>query len=417
MRVETIDEENNTAERLRHALVDRLREQGAVRTAGVEAALRAVPRHLFAPTVPLEEAYADEVILTKHDETGRPISAASQPSVVAMMLERLQAEPGRRILEIGAGTGYNAALLAHLTGDDGHVVTIDLDEDIVDGARAALAAVDCRNTRVILGDGALGHPDGAPYDRVIATVGAWDLPPAWLEQLAPDGRLVVPMRLRGSVSRAITFERYAGRWVSQASDICGFVPLRGIADDARQTVRLAPDGAVTLQTHQDQSVDAAAIGNVLEQPSREAWTGVPLSPGESYQWLWLWLGCRMDNALSRMAVERSAIDSGLVRPLFGWGSMAIFGKDDLAYLTQRPVATDSARQAYEIGVIGHGPGAEELIHQATGAIRLWDRDYRHRTAHFEIQPGGDRKESERFEHADGRFVFDRPHNRLIVSWV
>ncbi len=126
--------------------------------------------------------------------------------------------------------------------------------------------------RVVLGDGALGNTDGAPYDLIIATVGAWGLPSAWLEQLAPDGRLVVPLRLRGSVSRSIVFERVNGRWPSTRSEMCTFMPLRGIADDARRIISLTLDRAVTLQTHREQTVGAAVLTGVLDQPC-------PISPG------------------------------------------------------------------------------------------------------------------------------------------
>ncbi|MGH3167705.1 MAG: methyltransferase domain-containing protein, partial [Trebonia sp.] len=145
------------ADHLRDALVDQLLETGAVRTPRVEAALRAVPRHVFVPDAPLRRAYADDVVQTKVDSDGIPISAASQPSIVGVMLEQLAVAPGMRVLEIGAGTGYNAGLLAHLAGDGGSVVTLDVDEDIVDGARAALAEAGFPGVTVILGDGALGY--------------------------------------------------------------------------------------------------------------------------------------------------------------------------------------------------------------------------------------------------------------------
>ena len=121
------------AEQLRDALVDELLEAGMVRTPRVEMAMRTVPRHVFLPGTPLRRAYANEVVQTKRDADGVPISAASQPSIVGAMLEQLGVSPGMRILEIGAGTGYNAALLAYLTGDRGEVVTVDVDDDIVAG--------------------------------------------------------------------------------------------------------------------------------------------------------------------------------------------------------------------------------------------------------------------------------------------
>jgi len=401
----------DAAERLRDALTGRLREQGTVRTDRVEAALRAVPRHLFVPAVPLHEAYADDPVYTKHDGSGASISAASQPSIVAMMLEQLQVEPAARVLEIGAGTGYNAALLAHLAGDGGRVTTIDVDEDIVAGARSALAAAGAQDVSVILGDGALGHPDGAPYDRIIATVGAWDLPRAWLEQLAPSGRLVVPLRLRGSVSRSIVFERDGAHWRSRASSMCTFMPLRGIADDARRSVALTPDGSVTLKTHQEQAVDAAALAGALAHPPIEAWTGVLFGASDSFEWLDLWLACTMDSGLSRMTVQRSAVERGLVRPQFGWGAMAAPSGGSLAYLSLRPVERDGVPgRLHEVGVIGHGPSGEELAGRVAHQIRAWDRDFRSRTVSIEIQPAG------AGERISGQFEFDTPNNRLGISW-
>ncbi|MGH3800269.1 MAG: methyltransferase, FxLD system, partial [Pseudonocardiaceae bacterium] len=411
--VTTMTEETpaTTAERLRHELADHLRDQGTMRTERVEAAVRAVPRHEFVPAVSLEEAYADQPVHTKHDGYGASISAASQPTIVAMMLEQLQVEPGHRVLELGAGTGYNAGLLAHQAGEGGQVTTIDVDDDIMEGARSGLAAAGFENVRVILGDGALGDADGAPYDRIIATVGAYGVPAAWLEQLAPDGRLVVPLRLRGSVSRSIAFERAGGSWRSIGSEMCTFMPLRGIADDARHMVSLTSDGAVTLQTNQEQVVDAAALSGVLDQPSTEAWTGVKFRGPESQEYMDLWLACTMDNALSRMPVAQSAFDSGLVKKPFR--HMAVTEKGDLAYLIVRPVecAADGG-QLYEVGVIGHGPGGDELTGRVVDEIRTWDRDYRSRTVAFEIQPAG----AEPIESAPGQFAFDTPLHRLVIAW-
>ena len=177
---------------LHQALVDGLKSMGCIRTPAVEAAFRTVPRHLFLPGVPLDRVYSDQAIPTKRQD-GRPISSSSQPAVMAVMLEQLGLEPGHRVLEIGAGTGYNAALMAWLVGETGQVVTVDIDDDIVAGARAHLAAAGFDWVRVVCGDGALGYPDAAPYDRIILTVGAWDIAPAWIEQLRPGGRLLLPL--------------------------------------------------------------------------------------------------------------------------------------------------------------------------------------------------------------------------------
>jgi protein-L-isoaspartate(D-aspartate) O-methyltransferase len=395
-------------------LADLLRADGVVSSQRVDEAVRVVPRHMFVPSVPLQQAYADDVVHTKRDSAGVAISAASQPRIVAMMLEQLGVEPGQRVLEIGAGTGYNAALLAHLVGEHGQVTTIDVDDDIVAGARAALATAGCSNVRVVLGDGAFGCPDGAPFDRLIATVGAWDLPPAWPEQLVPGGRLVAPMRVRGSVTRSITFERAGDCWRSRDSEMCGFMPLRGIAADPRRAIALTPDGDVTLEVHPEQTVDEDALAGVLEQPRDEQWTGVRLGPQESAEWMWLWLACTLPNTLSRMPLQPSAIASGLVRSMFGWGTMATTDNRTLAYLTLRDTNSDGGSGTgrwCEIGVIGHGPGGADLAGRLVDQIRVWDRDYRTRSPRFAIQPAG------AADRITGQFVFDLPLNRLTVDWL
>ncbi|WP_281369064.1 methyltransferase, FxLD system [Phytohabitans rumicis] len=404
----------DTCDVLRFGLADLLRTEGVVSSHLIDSAVRTVPRHVFVPTVPLRQAYADDVVHTKRDSAGVAISAASQPRIVAMMLEQLGVEPGQRVLEIGAGTGYNAALLAHLVGDHGQVTTIDVDDDIVTGARAALDTAGCANVRVVLGDGAFGGPDDAPYDRVIATVGAWDVPPAWLEQLAPNGRLVVPMRVRGSITRSITFERAGDCWRSRDSEMCGFMPLRGIAADPRRTIALTPDGEVTLEVHPEQTIDQDALAGVLDRPRDEQWTGVCLGPQESAEWVWLWLACTLPNTLSRMPLQPSAIDRGLVRSMFGWGTMATTDHGALAYLTLRDTNPDrdaGVGRVCEIGAIGQGPGGADLARRLVDEIRRWDREYRTRTPHFAIQPAGTG------DPITGQFVFDLPLNRLAVDWV
>lgn len=267
--------EASTADRMRTQLIDQLVQEGRVRTPRVEEAMRTVPRHLFVPDAPLVKAYGNAPVNTKLDEAGLPISCASQPDIVAMMLEQLDAEPGQKILELGAGTGFNAGLLGYLVGEKGHVTTIDVDEDIVDGARAGLASADIHNVEVVLGDGAVGHASNAPYDRIVATVGAHAVPHAWLEQLAPGGRLLTPLRLRGSVSRTIAFENQDGTWRSVGSQMNTFMPLRqGIADDPRVYVSLDPDNTVTLVTNAEQKVDADALSDIFRKPRAKAWTGV-----------------------------------------------------------------------------------------------------------------------------------------------
>ncbi|MEW2384055.1 methyltransferase, FxLD system [Micromonospora sp. NPDC047707] len=397
---------------LRTELTDRLLAENVIRTPAVEEAMRQTPRHLFLPGVPLQQAYVDGPVYTKTDGRGTSISAASQPRIVAMMLEQLNAQPGHRVMEAGAGTGYNAALLAAIVGDAGHVVTIDVDDDLVAGARDHLAAAAVTNVEVVHGDGALGHPNGAPYDRIIATVGAWETPTAWLDQLAPGGRLVVPLRLRGAASRSIIFERHDGGWRDVGSELAVFMPLRGIGDDARRLVALTAEQDVTLQVHKDQDVDAAALVGVLDTERHEIWTEVLFPPMVPYEWMDLWLACRLDNAIMRMNAQPATIERGTVTPMFPWGAMATTRGADLAYLTIRPAppAADGSR-LYEVGVVGHGPGGKDLAQHVSKEIRTWNADYRSRVVRFDI-PGAPVEA----DPSVGRFVLPRPHHPITVTW-
>lgn len=398
---------------LRANLADRLRRD-TVQTPEVEAAIRDVPRHLFLPGMSLEQAYADDPVYTKHDG-GVSISAASQPRIVAMMLEQLHLEPGHRVLEVGAGTGYNAALMAAIVGASGHITAVDIDEDLVEGARAHLTAGGVTNVDVVLGDGAFGYLDGALYDRVIATVGAVETPTAWLDQLAPAGRLVVPLRLAGAASRSIIFERDQDGWISRGSEMCTFMPLRGVGDDARGTVDLTGTGAVTLQTHRDNShaTDPDTFIGVLDTPRYEAWTGVLFGPGESFEWLYLWLACALANPLMRMNVEPAAKERGLVSPMFPTVAMSTSAADgSLAYLTLRPAASapDGSRQ-YEVGVLGHGPTGQQLATHVGQQITRWDQGFRRSNVTFALPDAPPAAQPDA-----GRFVLHRPHHPITVTW-
>jgi protein-L-isoaspartate(D-aspartate) O-methyltransferase len=137
--------------------------------------------------VGIEDVYTDRAFPTKHAD-GRPISSSSQPAIMAIMLEQLALEPGQRVLEVGAGTGYNAALIAQIVGQGGQVVTIDIDEDLVSAARQHLAAAGFDRIHVRCSDGGYGYPEGAPFDRIILTASAWDISRACLSPTAVSCR-------------------------------------------------------------------------------------------------------------------------------------------------------------------------------------------------------------------------------------
>jgi len=200
------------------ALIARLRELIAVPEPVLDA-FDAVPRHVFLPGVDLATAYADEAVVT-HDEDGIPTSSSSQPSLMARMVHRLDVVPGARVLEIGAGTGYNAAIIDALGGE---VTSVELQPEVAEAARAHLAAAGSR-AEVITGDGA--DPPPGPFDRIVVTAGAWEIAPGLAGALADGGILVAPFRLN-AIEAVFALRRDGDRLHGEGALPCGFMPLRG----------------------------------------------------------------------------------------------------------------------------------------------------------------------------------------------
>lgn len=246
--------QNGAARRRNRQLVSHLVESGVLRDAAVAEAFQSVLRHHFLPGRRLAEVYEDTAIPTKTDEHGLALSSSSQPAIMALMLQQLELEPGQRVLEVGAGTGYNAALMGRLVSPEGAVYSLDIDEDVCAQARANLGSAGIENVRVLEADGAEGWPELAPYGRLIVTASVADLASAWLHQLVDGGRLVVPLALTGPTQLCVGFEKRGQRLVSDGLSSCGFLPLRG---------EMAFD------------VQLAEAERTLPLPGRPTWTSLP----------------------------------------------------------------------------------------------------------------------------------------------
>lgn len=209
-----------------------LRHEGLLHDERLAQSLLTTPREVFVPGFATEHGiaavYRDEAIATKWDARRQPISSSSQPAMMVMMIEALAIGVGARVLEIGAGTGYNAAILAQMVGSAGCVVSVELDDDVAAAARVSLAVIGSP-VEVVTGDGYLGWGAGAPYDAVIATASVQAPPRSWHEQLRPGGRMIAPVSL-GEVTDApqvvAAFDRTVGGFRSRRLIPAGFVPMR-----------------------------------------------------------------------------------------------------------------------------------------------------------------------------------------------
>lgn len=182
-------------------------------------AMRAVPRHLFVPEGLIEEAYGDYPLPIGHGQT------ISQPYIVALMTELLQLQPGHKVLEIGTGSGYQAAILAHVTTN---VFTIEIVEALADEARERLARFGITPERVICGDGYLGLPAHAPFDGIMVTAAPDHVPKPLLDQLRAGGRLVIPVGETFGHQELKVIEKREDGTLSESNIIpVRFVPLTG----------------------------------------------------------------------------------------------------------------------------------------------------------------------------------------------
>lgn len=366
---------------LRRALVDELKSKGAIRTPEVEEAFLAVPRHLFLPQVPPERAYSDEAIPTKLCD-GMPTSSSSQPAIMALMLEQLDLRPGHRVLEIGAATGYNAALIAHMVGGAGEVTTVDIDEDLVEDARRHLSAAGLERVGVLCADGVYGDPDGAPFDRIILTVATWDIAPAWMDQLEVDGRLVLPLQL-GGAEVSVAFERASSLLRSVSIMGCGFMPLRGALAVPERNLRLGPDGDVSLTLYSDLPIAHDTVYEWLTIPGHDLPTGVILRRRE-LDGLRAWMSVH-DPDVCNLDARAGAANSGIIpcinRATSGGShcfTCGLVAEDGLCLLVRSPQITESpvgssrtGPVASELSVRHFGPGGA-VRERLMGLIAEWD---------------------------------------------
>jgi protein-L-isoaspartate(D-aspartate) O-methyltransferase len=285
---------DDKAQSLLEALIAGLKDKGELADPRVEAAFRAVPRHYFLPELSLKEVYADEAVPVKRDTDGALLSSSSQPTMMAMMLRQLRLEPGHNVLEIGAGTGYNAAIMQHIVGDSGYVTTIDLDRDLAEQVERHLQSLGVANVRVVQADGAGGYAPHAAYDRIIATAGVWDIPRAWEEQLKSDGIIVAPLWLDAmQVSAAFHFGP-SGTLYSEDNLPCGFIRLRGAGAGPAVSRRLGSSSLI-LTSNQIDALDMASLHALMSEGVEHDLFELRLDASDYYHGFLPWLVLNVPN--------------------------------------------------------------------------------------------------------------------------
>ncbi len=206
-----------TSQRTRDRLISRLREEG-IRNSAVLEVMREVPRHIFVDEALASRAYEDTALPIGHGQT------ISQPYIVARMTEILLAEGvPDKVLEVGTGSGYQAAVLARLVPQ---VYSVERIEAFLRAARERFRMLELRNIRLKHSDGSWGWPEHAPYEGIIVTAAPEEVPSALLDQLAPGGRLVMPLGPRGDQA-LILIVRKAGGFERTDIERVSFVPLLG----------------------------------------------------------------------------------------------------------------------------------------------------------------------------------------------
>ena len=403
--------EADRATEIRHALADKLVADRRITSPAVARAFRIVPRHLFVPDgTPLEVAYNDaNSVAIKQDADGVVISSTSAPFIQARMIEQADLGPGMIVLEIGSG-GYNAALVAEVVGSSGHVVSVDIDQEVVDMARTRLAATGYgERVTVVTVDAEHPVPQlDSPVDAIVVTVGAWDIAPAWLNQLADGGTIVVPLRMNG-VSRSNAFRRTADHWESRSAEVCGFVPMQGEGAHAERVFLLPDPNGHHVKLRFDSAdvpADMSLLDGVLATDRVETWSGVTIKNGVSFADLHLWFASFLPG-FCKLAAEDGTT---LAAERGSWFPFGVVRGDSFAYLAVRKTSDGTGA---EFGTRAYGRSADRAATPLVNSIKDWDQRARGRAEPtFAYWPNGTSQPEFGAETA----VVTKTHGLVSISW-
>ncbi len=402
----------------RARLASELRHHGPPLSASVYEAFARVPRHVFVPEMEPAAAYRDEAFVIKCGPDGLPVSSSSQPAMMAIMLDQLGLEPDHRVLEIGTGTGYNAAVMSAVVGPGGEVVTIDIDPELVARAGSSLLAAGYDTVTVKCADGGYGDPEGAPFDRIIVTAGAWDIAPAWLSQLGSGGRLVLPLSIRG-IQLSVGLQRAGEVWLSTSAWRCGFVRMLGAFAGPEEVITLGGPSALAFQISDGCPVDAQALRAALA--GSEAFdepVSVALATVADVADLDLWLTMTAAE-LDRLTVVSAPGGWSRLAPVPPFGALAGSategGELGIAMLIPADLSRPEPGADWSGAVVrGLGPGGPDLaVHLAALCARWADLGRPGaQDLGMLVWPGSEPAS----ESLEGWLVFERPSVTIAAGW-
>jgi protein-L-isoaspartate(D-aspartate) O-methyltransferase len=354
---------------------------------------------------------------------------------MAIMLEMLDLQPGQSVLEIGAATGYNAALIGAVVGSQGKVVTIDIQEDLVESARQHLDAAGFDWVKAVAADGGYGYPEWAPFDRIILTVCPWVIAPAWREQLKEGGRLVLPLDL-DHLQHIVSFILRGDELVSTAISECGFMPIQGEYAQRRKGARtqVGSDPRLVITSDQERPEAAESVARWLAEPVRDYPSGVMVTRQEVALGLLPWWPAPGPEDLQEqeyfgLLAEGDISDLNGVPALLGYGGQwkgfftgVALDTEGFAALVRSPGEAvplmeydrpNQDNQPFEIYVRQFGPG-QEAAQKLLNHVWRWDQAGKPDLHHISIRavPAG-----QPVTLAEGEQLWERPWTNLVIRYL
>lgn len=245
-------EDSQLAIRLNKAMVEKMKKSNVIYTKIVENAFLNVYRHWFIPDQSLVQIYSDKVIYTKVNKNYELLSSSTSPNIMAQMLEKLQLKVGEKILEIGTGTGYNAALIGNIVGEKGMVITIDIEEDVIRHATEKFSNINYSWVKAVEGDGFDGYENMGKYDKIMLTVGTWGISKKLLEQLKLSGEIILPLSI-GCIQYLVRFVKVSDKKIcGEIFGIAEFIRFRSVVADTRKDITLKSNISLVTQVEQSE---------------------------------------------------------------------------------------------------------------------------------------------------------------------